>query len=411
MPLALPVLLDLALIVALCSILFILAARRRSFAQLERQLQEMRGDHAQCNLHVQTLSELNRALQSSETLERAVELTVPFLPRLFAVPAGALYVLRPPAEPLSCVYRWGELRQSDVLLPDECFALVERRPWPQPPPPDPRRCLHLSRIRGEQGPDGPGASAPLSPAMIESGGPAGEHARCEDLCVPIAVNNVTLALLTLHDPRGHARELLDSPFVASAIEQIALAIWNLKLREALRQQSILDSLTQLYNRRYLEESLPREFSRAERAQREGAATGLALMMIDVDHFKRFNDQYGHEAGDALLVQLGVLLRALTRGSDIASRYGGEEFVLALADVTLDDAIARAEEIRAAVEALEIPFGDKLLPRATISLGLAFYPDHADAPTALIRAADAAMYAAKHEGRNCVRLAPAAPPNP
>ena len=116
-------------------------------------------------------------------------------------------------------------------------------------------------------------------------------------------------------------------------KQVALALGNLKLKESLRNQSICDPLTGLFNRRYMEESLEREFSRANRNK-----TSVAIVMMDLDHFKRFNDTFGHQAGDTLLRTLGDLLKRNTRGQDIACRYGGEEFALVLTDSNLAGAI-------------------------------------------------------------------------
>jgi diguanylate cyclase (GGDEF)-like protein len=415
MPFALPVLFDLTLILALASALRLLAVRGRDSERLARQLAQVRDEGHLCSRHVRTLSELNRALQSSETLDQAIELTVPYLQRLFGVPAGALYVAGPPGTALYCVHQWGDRGLPDTVQPGDCRALSNGKAYAQPQAPDPRRCRHLF----SQAPAA-GRSHPLAEETPESDalGDAPKAAPCgrgasgdrpsHDLCVPLAVNGVTLALLNLHEPNGRAGELLGSPYVVSAIEQISLAIWNLRLRETLRQQSIRDPLTKLYNRRYLEESLLREVSRAERSQSAGASTGLGVLMIDVDHFKRCNDVYGHEAGDLLLAEIGGLLRSMTRASDIASRYGGEEFVVALADVTLQGACGCAEEIRSAVRSLEISFEGRQLPPTSISVGVAVYPEHGETPAALIRAADAAMYLAKREGRDRVRVASLSP---
>ena len=129
-------------------------------------------------------------------------------------------------------------------------------------------------------------------------------------------------------------------------------------------------------------------------------SALAVIMLDIDHFKSFNDTHGHTAGDELLAVLGELLRNQTRQSDIACRYGGEEFVILLSDTSLEVATRRAEAIRQSFEETYISFEGKNL-QATISIGISIYPDHGDQPESLIIQADQALYQAKSSGRNCV----------
>jgi diguanylate cyclase (GGDEF)-like protein len=177
-------------------------------------------------------------------------------------------------------------------------------------------------------------------------------------------------------------------------EHTALALANLNLRETLRSQSIRDPLTGLYNRRYLEETLDREIRRAERNQR-----GLGLMMIDADHFKDFNDLHGHQAGDVVLQALGQTMQSLIRGGDIASRYGGEEFVLLLPETSVEVTTRRANDLRERASQLGIHYRGQLLGRVTLSIGVAGYPEHGLTRDALMRAADRALYQAKQAGRN------------
>ena len=162
----------------------------------------------------------------------------------------------------------------------------------------------------------------------------------------------------------------------------------------LREQSVRDVLTGLFNRRYLEETLGRELHRAARAQYP-----LGVMMIDIDHFKRFNDTYGHALGDAVLRQLGALLRANIRGSDIACRYGGEEFIMILPEATLETTRQRAEAIRAGATRLTLQHAGQRVAPFTLSIGLAEFPQDGATDTALLKRADDALYQAKHEGRD------------
>lgn len=170
-----------------------------------------------------------------------------------------------------------------------------------------------------------------------------------------------------------------------------------RLLSALQELAVRDSLTGLYNRRYLDETLEREVSRA---RREGIP--LSLVMLDIDYFKRVNDTYGHQVGDEVLRTLAATLSADVRAEDVACRYGGEEFLILLPNMPLVAALARAEAWRAAVEGLAIGHGDFVLT-FTISLGVAAYPEHGKTPDDLTRCADQALYKAKREGRNQVAV--------
>lgn len=168
------------------------------------------------------------------------------------------------------------------------------------------------------------------------------------------------------------------------------------LQDKLQDQAVRDSLTGLFNRRYLEESLQREIAQSFRSGRP-----LGIVMIDIDHFKELNDAHGHGAGDAALQALGGLLAANTRGGDVACRYGGEEFVLALPGATLEAAHDRAEQLRQAVEAMRVEYAGAALS-LSISAGIAAYPAHGERADQVLDNADQALYEAKKGGRNqCV----------
>ncbi len=170
------------------------------------------------------------------------------------------------------------------------------------------------------------------------------------------------------------------------------------LQANLRDQAIRDALTDLFNRRYLDETLERELARAARDQ-----VPVSAVMLDIDHFKTFNDMYGHKAGDDVLQALGRLLRAQTRTADIACRYGGEEFVIIMPGSSSAAALRRAEQWRVAFESLKIPYQDQLL-HTTLSGGVATFPDHGATADEVLQAADLALYASKTGGRNCVSVA-------
>ena len=172
------------------------------------------------------------------------------------------------------------------------------------------------------------------------------------------------------------------------------------LHDQLREEAIRDGLTRLFNRRYMEETLEREVSRVERDPQP-----ISVVMMDVDLFKSINDTFGHQAGDAVLQMLGTMLLENTRISDIACRFGGDEMVVVMPGASMDVAIARAEEWRAAFSQMTFTFGEEKI-NTTLSLGAASFPDQARSPNELLTAADKALYWAKVKRNHVVRYDPA-----
>jgi diguanylate cyclase (GGDEF)-like protein len=216
-----------------------------------------------------------------------------------------------------------------------------------------------------------------------------------------------LGMLHVHDLGDLTREQAESLKTLAVIvgDHISLALANIRLRETLRHQVVHDSLTGLFNRRYLEETLEREICRG---RRKGASLGL--IMLDLDNFKHFNDTFGHEAGDNLLRTLGKFLGERVRREDVACRYGGEEFVLILAEVSQEIVCQRAEEIRREFPKVPVLHRGQVLESVTASVGVAMFPEHGVTGRDVLRAADDAMYRAKAQGRNRVLVAGCAPDN-
>jgi len=179
-------------------------------------------------------------------------------------------------------------------------------------------------------------------------------------------------------------------------EGIKISLSNLRLRELMRQQANHDTLTGLFNRRYLDDTLPRELNHARRKN-----SPISIAMLDIDHFKKFNDTFGHEAGDVILREIGHLFRENLRSSDIACRYGGEEFVLVLLDSTQEESYSRFEKIREQVKDLQIRYQEKLLGKMSVSIGIVEANGNLLSAEELVAAADKALYAAKHAGRDCM----------
>ena len=206
--------------------------------------------------------------------------------------------------------------------------------------------------------------------------------------------------LTREELRGREKELLAAnETLRQNIEAINV------LQQQLHEQAIRDPLTGLYNRRYLDSTLERELARCKR---EGES--LSVIMIDIDHFKKINDTYGHQAGDEMLCRLAHCLGSIARAEDVACRYGGEEFVLLMPTMPLSVAWERAEKLRTAFAGITVAFGSFRL-QATLSIGISLYPGNGGSASELIRCADTALYEAKQAGRNQVRIAPGSNPAP
>jgi diguanylate cyclase (GGDEF)-like protein len=184
--------------------------------------------------------------------------------------------------------------------------------------------------------------------------------------------------------------------VQSVADHVSLALGNLKLQESLREQSLRDPLTGLFNRRYLEEWLDREVLRAERDRQP-----IGLMLIDLDHFKQVNDTFGHEAGDLALKDLADYFRRFIRGGDVACRLGGEEFLLVLPEASLAATGLRAEQLRQGIKHLPTTYQGRPVGPLTVSIGVAAFPENGRTTEALLRVADIALYRAKHQGRDQV----------
>lgn len=324
--------------------------------------------------HRHELARYSGLLQSCQTLEEIVQLSIDTIRRLVPGASGRFYLIRASQNFHDSVASFGDqlISSTDSLLPADCWALR-------------RGQAHM--ISGEE-------KRQLSCAHLDAGTPApGVTA----LCLPISAQGASIGLLHVSaSTEGMDHGSAVDELVGQLAEQLGLAIANLQLRETLRTQSLRDPLTGLFNRRYLEESLTRELQRCERRR-----LPLSVLMLDVDHFKRFNDTHGHAAGDALLGQIGRQIQAGVRAEDIACRYGGEEFTVVLPELDAAGALARAEQIRRAVEIATVQHLGQQLGPVTLSVGIATSPGDGLTPEVLLQLADATLYRAKAEGRNRV----------
>ncbi|MGB0783547.1 MAG: diguanylate cyclase [Marinomonas sp.] len=200
------------------------------------------------------------------------------------------------------------------------------------------------------------------------------------------------------EPNGYSVERF-MKLVQRAVEKISITLANIALREELQRFSYEDMLTNLKNRRFFSEVMEYEIASAERNKEP-----LSLLICDIDHFKKFNDTYGHPAGDEALKALAGLLSGFFRQADIVCRLGGEEFVVIMPRARGGDCLRRAEELKIAVENTQILYEGQTLESVTISIGIASWPELTEDPQQLFQQADLALYEAKESGRNCIRMA-------
>jgi diguanylate cyclase (GGDEF)-like protein/PAS domain S-box-containing protein len=318
------------------------------------------------------LAKMGKLLQSSTVMTEAIPIVLGFAPKIFPEFRGALLLLNASRRQLEVVGTWTDcsLAVGATFETDSCWALRTGQKHFVEENDATARCAHASASKTSY------------------------------LCIPIMTQEGAVGILHL-EPKESTRELSETALllISSLVEQVGLSISNLKLQEALRHQSIRDALTGIFNRRHLEETLEREIRRAARTDQP-----VGAIMFDLDHFKTFNDTFGHEAGDTVLRELGTFLARSTRAEDTPCRFGGEEFFMILPGADLEGARSRAERLRAGVRGLSVTHQGKLLGRITISVGVAGFPAHGQSVNELIAAADAALYEAKNAGRDRVVLA-------
>lgn len=343
-------------------------------ASLQRTVQEQRALQRSLEARVdslvqasttelQVLSQLGLFMQACETQGEAAEVIARVAPALFPL-GGSVSLLAESRNMLERFAAWGDAPGGGTWLPEECWS---------------------SRL-GTDHAAGPGLNAPRC-----------QHDRSGlgTLCLTLNAQGETLGVVTLHFPDGPAAAQAQA-LARRFTDRLALSLANLRLKETLRHQSVRDPLTGLYNRRYFEETGARELARAHRQ-----GWPLSLLMLDVDHFKQFNDVHGHAVGDMVLRRLGHVLSRQFREEDVVCRYGGEEFMVMLPNCSPQGALERAEALRTATEALVLAAPDSSGLTVTVSVGVTTTTGDRSDLGVLVRQADQALYRAKAQGRNRV----------
>lgn len=342
-------------------------ARRTIDEQNEQMMQSLKERSQRATL----LAKMGELLQSCYSRDEIFTAAVGFAPRIFPRRRGALALFNSSRNLVEVYGQWHDCRLPVTSFEaDSCWALRRGHPHLVLAGDSTARCAHAVGVTNTY------------------------------LCIPILAQGEPLGILhvqaTDSDPTFEEAEMSLKTTFAS---QVGLSVANIRLRDALRAQSTKDPLTGLYNRRYLGEMLEREIRRAIRSEQH-----LGVLMLDLDYFKKVNDTYGHEAGDAVLRETASFLIRSIRAEDFVCRYGGEEFVVVLPTADLKAAEARAERIRTKLHDLAVMHDGRSLGRITASVGVSALPNHGITEKELLQAADAALYRAKREGRDRVAVA-------
>lgn len=324
------------------------------------------GDLARLHHENGVLSELSGFLQASHDVTEVHQVLGRFLPQLFEHSSGAF--LARTGTLLEQEVAWGACRAGGVHAVEDCWALRRGEP-------------HV--VHGA-----------LDLACHHRHAPVSGRA----FCMPVATQEGPAGLLHVEVPADGPSERVVLARLGAVAERLGACLTNLRLRERLREESIRDPLTGLFNRRYMTETLQRELARARRANEP-----VALVMMDVDHFKQLNDRFGHDVGDDVLEAVAGALAGGVRSEDVVCRYGGEEFVAILPGASLEAAVQRAEELRLALHGMALRTRDGSRPEVTMSAGVAL-AEGVGSPEVLLRAADRALLQAKQQGRDRVCVA-------
>ena len=331
---------------------------------VNQKLEESLRRHQARSNEMEDLNKMGDLMQSCISMAELAQVLCNFSVGYLQVPSGGFYQIDSLTGLATLQDSWGLVPESEQSFQsNHCWALRRSQIHPNDALQQKLHCQHIS--------DG------------------NDH-----ICVPLIGNGETLGLLCLRNP-GDQHELA---FLAGFGKRAALAMATLRTREALFVKTTIDPLTGLHNRRHLDTLLAET-----RHHSRGTERQVGLMMLDLDHFKAINDNHGHDGGDTVLREFAKLLKASLRSGDTACRYGGEEFVVILNGASLAVTQHIAEQFRKKVAQMEVAHYDNPI-RVTISIGIAAFPEHGRDLTAVLQAADTAVYQAKHNGRNQIALA-------
>lgn len=322
-------------------------------------------DSDDCAEQLQLLSGLAMLLQSCEKETDLFEVTYWYLPRIFPGTLGKIFLLDKTGEHCAPVFSWptpGAVRADAVPDHTRCPAMIKGNAVNESDA-DRSRCLHC---------------------------------RCGDYCIPFRDGRESIGVFCIKKEKKAPLSSHDKGLTWITAEYLSLAVANIRLKNRLKDMATRDPLTGLYNRRYMDDVTIREIKKAKRA---GAALGM--VMVDLDHFKNFNDTYGHQAGDEVLKSVARGLVGKVRSEDMVCRFGGEEFFVLITGGGYADYMNRAHELRSTIKSMEVSWQGRDIGPLTASFGVAAFPDDGETFDDLLKTADQALYAAKEQGRDRV----------
>lgn len=354
-----------------------------ALAEAKQNLEKAISELQKSNKEAAILAEMGDAFQVANSEEEIIGIVINHARKIFPQDSGLLYLRPDKKNFLQLSGSWNLNHPEEELINlEDCWAIRKATVHLVADPEHELVCPHLRRS---------GIS------------------REQSACLPLSSFGETLGLLVIiccqkKSSTGPAsvselEMIAKKQLMITFSQRVSMALANIRLRESLKEQSIRDPLTGLYNRRYLEETLEREFRRAARANQK-----VSVIMLDIDHFKKFNDTYGHEAGDLILQKVASVIQKAVRAGDIVCRYGGEEFTVIMPGLELAMASSRTELILKLVRHLELDYGGLILKNLTVSAGIAAYPDHGQTWPEVIQIADQALFQAKKNGRNRIEIA-------
>ncbi len=317
-----------------------------------------------------SINRLNLMLQICETPEETYPRIEVIAQEIFSEVSGGLSIYNHSTQNIETVIEWGDHKiLKPSFVPQDCFGI---------------RSGSVNLVNNPK-------KAILCPHYLSP--PQGGY-----MGIPMFVRNELIGIIHLFAAKEQTITKHVQELAITFANIVKIALLNINLRQSLQELSLRDPLTGLYNRRYITEYLPRELARIERSQ-----TSFIIAMIDIDDFKKFNDLWGHEAGDEVLKMIGHLLNQYFRASDMASRFGGEEFLVSMADADVTQCIHRLEQLCELIKNKTVIFQGHHLPKVTLSIGVALAPQDGTSIDELINAADHALYIAKQSGKDRVEI--------
>ncbi|MFA0084962.1 diguanylate cyclase [Vibrio sp. 10N.261.51.F12] len=323
----------------------------------------------QRTLEIELMHRLANMLAACNNLVEAQRVVEDIVPRILGKVNGSISLMRSSRNQLVNQLDWGESWPgSKSFSPDECWSLRKGRSHLSIEEFHHLSCEHMSSIDNNQ-----------------------------TLCIPLTAHGNTIGIMHLYFGQGDIGvDELTTQLAYSVAEHLGLALANLSLQEKLRSQALSDPLTGLYNRRFFEQKLTEHTNNSATS-----SESLSLLMLDLDHFKRFNDNFGHDAGDYVLKEISSLLKRTVADDEIACRLGGEELAVILPHCDMNDATQYADNIVTLIRTMHLEHKGLSLGQLSVSIGVATYPEPASDIEALIKMADKALYLAKDQGRDRV----------